>query len=161
MGAPTFTPLLAMDTCAMALRQELMHKGTGVGVSVMQPGPIYTKAVVSILDSATDPDLSDLYPVEKDLMMFMTEDMAKGATSPQVTSDALVDAVLSTRPWPRYFPNGTRVGYVLGHIFPTAFTDYIVHLMKPTGVLKDPAVVEEVRQRFLRDYMPRGMENTE
>merc|ERR1711933_39215 len=99
---PFSASTFSMAAAGRAMRTELMLKGTGVDIIRLAPGATLTPSFETLVKSATE-KLSDLYPGEQQYHT-LTE-AVEGGVSPQVTSDALTDAVLATRPYAYYRPN--------------------------------------------------------
>merc|ERR1712032_444670 len=111
---------------------ELKEKGTGVDIIVMQPGAIFTKSLTSLLETVTSAEFSDLYPKEKAFLERFVESLEDSGESPQATSDALVDAVLSRKPSTHYYPGFLAyAGVVYGHFLPDKCTDAILDHLFP------------------------------
>lgn len=156
----TFGPLFATYAMANSLRWELLHKGTGVDVIDMQPGGIATKSLLVWLNAADSTEFSDKYaPMEKATFEFAAEQIIEESASPQATSDALLDAVLSSKPHKNYYPgHNAYAGYVFGHWVPDSWVEYAMMNMKPTGKINDPEWKIKARNKLEREFLP--MEKT-
>lgn len=154
-----FGATFGMDAVATAMRTELKEKGTGVDIISMQPAAIFSKSLTSVLDTATSTEFSDLYPKEKAHAEQAVERVAEFGLSPQATSDDLVDAVLSLKPYIHYYPSPwqPKLVWALLQFLPDVWAVAVFAYAKPQGKLSDPAWVEMKRKMFSEEPLPTGM----
>lgn len=152
----TFGPLFATHAVATSLRYELLQKGTGVDVITMQPGAIKTKSLIAWLDTARSAEFSDHYsPMEQRTMRAIVEETAATAVTAEATSDALVQAVLSSKPFKNYYPGHMAyMGYIAGHWFPDSWLDLIFANIKDKGKFNDSDWIEKARNEFQQEDLP-------
>ena len=155
-GGHTFGPLFATNAMATSLRWELLQKGTGVDVIDMQPGAIQTKSLLTYLNAAESTEFSDKYaPMEREIMESLAELSVEDGVGPQATSDALLDAVLSSKPHKNYYPgHAAYMGYIFGHWCPDSWMEYGIMNNKPTGKIHDPEWKMKARNKLEREFSP-------
>ena len=155
-GGHTFGPLFATYAMASSLRWELLQKGTGVDVIDMQPGAIQTKSLLAWLNAADSTEFSDKYaPMEKEMMEALAELGVTECVSPQATSDALLDAVLSSKPHKNYYPGPfAYVGYIFGHCFPDVWLEHFMMNWRSTGKIHDPEWKIKARNKLQQEFLP-------
>ena len=86
----------------------------------------------------------------------MLDSYNDGRSARQAVRDALLDAVLSSKPHKNYYPgHGAYVGYILGHWVPDSWIDYgMMNLLKPTGKMHDPEWKIKARNKLEREFLP-------
>jgi len=94
------------------LDEELRKSGSKARAIIMSPGPVFTPGAGSFVGDIPDP--SD--PKHEIYAQFIGHFVQGGQGPATTTSADLAHAVLSKKPWDKYYPSNSYPAYVFGHM---------------------------------------------
>ena len=121
----------AVEALTDAMRREL--HGTGIHISLIQPGaiatPIWDKSTENAerLKQAMPPEAHEYYGKQLDILRKVIASRVKSASPPERVAEVVVHAICAANPKTRYVVgDGSRTQIYLGRFFPDRWADYIV-----------------------------------